>query len=76
MSTRTAVCLVPVPTVERAALRLVAATHVPVLLATQALAVLTTQTNVLPRPLYARMKEYASTPLAPTSEKLVYNNKM
>ncbi len=65
---RTAVCLVHVPTLERAALCLVAATHVPVLLATQVLAVLMTQTNVLPHPRYVRMKDYASTLLALTSE--------
>lgn len=67
VNTRTAACLVPVPTVECAALHLVVATNVPALLATQVLAALMTQTNVLPHPLYARMKEYASTPLAPTS---------
>lgn len=76
MSMRTAVYLVPVPTVEHAALRLVVATHAHVLLATQVLAALMTQMNVPPRPLYARMKEYASTTLAPTSENLVYNNHM
>lgn len=71
---RTAVYLVPVPTLERAALCLVVATHVPVLLATQGLAALMTQMNVMPHPLYARMKDNATTPLAPTSENLVYNN--
>lgn len=72
MSMRTAVCLVPVPMVERVALCLVVATHVPVLLATQVLAALMTQMSVPPHPLYARMKEYASTALAPTSENLVF----
>lgn len=76
VSTRTAVCLVPVPTVEHAALLLVVATHVHVLLATQVLAALMTQMNVLPHPPYARMKEYASTTLALTSENLVFNNQM
>lgn len=73
---RTAVYLVPAPTVECAALWLVVAIHVPVLLATQVLAALMTQMNVLPHPLFARMKEYASIPLAPTSENLVFNNQM
>lgn len=68
MSRRTAVYPVPVPTVERVALCLVAATRVPVHLATQVLGALMTQMNVLPHPLYARMREYASTPLALTSE--------
>lgn len=68
MSRKTAVCPVPAPTAERVALCLAAATHVPVHLATQVLGALMTQMNVLPHPLYARMREYASTPLAPTSE--------
>lgn len=71
MSMRTAVSLALVPTLERAVLCLVVATHVPVLLATQVLDALMTQMNVLPHPLYARMKEYASTTLALTSENLV-----
>ncbi len=74
MSKRTAVCLVLVPMVEHAAPSLVAATHVPALLATQVLAVLMTQMNVLPHPRYARMKDHASTTLALTSENLVFNN--
>lgn len=72
-SMRTAVSLVPVPMVANAALCQVVATHVPVLLATQVFAALTTQMNVQPHPLYARMKECVTTRLAPTSEHLVYN---
>lgn len=68
MSMRTAVYLVPVPTLEHAALCLVVDTHVCVLLATLVLAALMTQMNVLPYPLYAKMKEYVSTPLDLTSE--------
>lgn len=67
VSMRTAVYLVLVPMVERAAPCLVAATHVPALLATQVLAVLMTQMNVLPHPPYARTKDHASTTLALTS---------
>lgn len=63
---RTAVCLVPVPTVESAAVCPLVATYVPVLQATQVLDALMTQMNVPPHPPYARMEENASTPLAPT----------
>lgn len=68
MSMRTAVYLVPVPTLEHAVLCLVVDTHVLVLLATLVPAVLMTQMNVLPCPRYAKMKEYVSTPLDLTSE--------
>lgn len=71
---RTAVYLVPVPTVGSAAVCLLVATRVPVLQATQALGALMTQMNVPPHPLYARMEENVSTPLAPTCKSLAHNN--
>lgn len=67
VSMRTAAYLVPVPTVECAALSPVVATHAPVLQVTQVCGASMTPTNVLPHLLYARMKENASTPLDPTS---------
>lgn len=67
VSMRTAVSLVPVPTVEGAALCLVVATCVPVLPATKVHAALMTQTNVKTHLPYARMRACVSTPLAPTS---------
>lgn len=72
MSRRTAVSLAHVPMVESAALYLVIATYVPVLLATKALAALTTQMNVQTHLLYARTKAHVLIPTAPTSEDLVY----
>lgn len=78
---KTAVSQVPVPMEEHAALCLVEtdkqkATCVCVPLATQVLVALMTQMNVLPHPLYARTKELVSTPLAPSSETISYNNPM
>lgn len=79
MSMKTAVYQVPAPMVEHAALCLVETdrqktTSVPVFLAIQVLVALMTQMNVLPHPLYARTKELASTPLAPSCENITYNN--
>lgn len=68
VSVKTAVCPIPVAMVEHAALYLVVASRVYVLLVTQATAASMTQMNVLPHPPYVKMKEYASTPLVPTSE--------
>lgn len=68
VSMRTAVYLVPAATLEHAALCLVVATCVHVLLATQVVVALMTQMNVLPHPRYAKMTDYASTPLVLTSE--------
>lgn len=68
VSTRTAACLAPAPTVARAALCLVVATPARVPRDTQVLAALTTQTNAPPRPPSAKTMEYASTPLVLTSE--------
>lgn len=73
MSMRTAVSLAPVPMVANAALCQAAPTHVPVRLATQVFAASMIQMNVQPHPLFARMKESVSTPLALTSENLIYN---
>lgn len=68
MNTRTGVCQVPVPTEEHAALCLVEATRARVSLVTPVLAALMTQTNVLPRHLFAKTKARVSTLRAPTSE--------
>lgn len=68
MNTRTAVCQVPVPTEDPAALCLVAATHVHVSLVTPAVTALMTQTNVQPRHQFARTTARVSTLGALTSE--------
>lgn len=69
-SVKTAVCPAPVPTVECALLFLAAASPVCVLKATRAFAASMTQMNVLPHPPYVKMKDNASTCLAPTGELL------
>lgn len=68
MNPRTGVCRVPVPMEEHAALCLVEATRVHVSLVTPVLVALMTQTNVLPRRLFAKTKAHVSTLWAPTSE--------
>lgn len=67
MSTRTAVSLVHVPTMESAALSPAANTRVPVLLVTKVLAASMTQMNVKTRLPCARTQAGVSTPTAPTS---------
>lgn len=76
VSMKTAVCPIPAATVEHAALYLVVASRVYVLLVTQAFAASMTQMNVLPHPPYVKMKEYASTPLVPTSELFFLNKEI
>lgn len=71
MNTRTAVCQVPVPTEEPAALCLVAATHVHVSLVTTVVTALMTLTNVQPRHQFARTKACVSTLGALTGEILI-----
>lgn len=68
MNTWTAVCQVPVPMEEPAALCLVAATRVHVSLVTPVVTALMTQTNVQPRHQFARTKACVSTLRALTSE--------
>lgn len=65
---RTAVCQVPVPTEEPAAVCLVAATHVHVSPVTPVASALMTQTNVQPRRQFARTKARVSTLGAHTSK--------
>lgn len=67
VSMRTAACLIPVQMVEHAALCQEAASHAPVLLATQVFTALMTRMNVPPHPLYVRMKGFVSTPPALTN---------
>lgn len=68
VSTRTAAYRARAPTVDRAALCLVASTPAHVPLDTQVLAALMTQMNVPPHLPSAKTMEYASTPLVLTSE--------
>lgn len=65
---RIAVCPVPVPMKEHAALSLVANTPVAVVLATKVPAASTTQTNVQKHPPPVRTTARVSTPPAPSSE--------
>lgn len=75
VSTRTAVSLVHVPTMESAALSPAANTRVPVLLVTKVLAASMTQMNVKTRLPCARTQAGVSTPTAPTSKSLVFDTK-